>query len=366
MRDARRGAARAGAARGALAAAAVAVLALAACAGPGPAPTGRSGTIAFLLPESKTARYESIDRPMFAKVVGQRCPGCTVLTANADQDPGRQQVQAEAALTQGASVLVLDAVDTAAAESIMAAARAKGVPVIAYDRFLAGADYYVSFDSRRVGQLQGEALVRALTGPDGTASGSILVINGAASDTNSSDLRAGLARAIDGTGVTVLAEFATPDWSPDSARDWTASQLTRYGGQVDAVYAANDGTAGGAITAIHASGLSPVPPVTGQDAELAAVQRIVSGDQEMTVYKAISQQARTAAELAVRLAQGESPVATATVRGVPAMLLTPVAVTRESIDDVLVTGGVFTAAQICVQPYTQACIDAGLLDPAES
>lgn len=328
--------------------------------------TGTGGaTIAFLLPESKTARYEGIDRPMFEKVVGQRCPDCEVVYANANQDPARQQLQAESALTQGASVLVLDAVDTAAAGSIIAAAQDRGVAVIAYDRFLADADFYVSFDSQRVGQLQGEALVRALTGPDGTASGDVLIINGAASDTNSAELRTGLERALAGSDVNVLAEFSTPDWSPDSAREWTSGQLTQFQGQVDGVYAANDGTAGGAISAMRAAGLTPIPPVTGQDAELAAVQRIVTGDQYMTVFKAISQQARTAAELAVRLSRGEHPVATATVRGVPAMLLTPLAVTRETIQEVLITGGVFTAAQICVQPYTQACDEAGLLDPAE-
>lgn len=339
------------------------LLAATGCADSGADPGGP--VIAFLLPESKTARYESIDRPMFEKVVGQRCPDCTVLYANANQDPARQQLQAESALTQGASVLVLDAVDTAAAESIIAAAQARGVAVIAYDRFLTGADYYVSFDSQRVGQMQGEGLVRALTAPDGTASGEVLVINGAASDTNAAELRKGLARALEGSDLHILAEFSTPDWSPDSARDWTSGQLTQFEGRVDGVYAANDGTAGGAITAMRGAGLAPIPPVTGQDAELAAVQRIVTGDQYMTVYKAISQQARTAAELAVRLAKGEHPTATATLRGVPAMLLTPVSVTRENIQEVLITGGVFTAAQICVQPYAQACSDAGLLDPAE-
>ncbi|SDC35390.1 D-xylose transport system substrate-binding protein [Sanguibacter gelidistatuariae] len=340
----------------------VALLALTSCSD---ADGASAGTIAFLLPESKTTRYESIDRPMFESVVSQRCPDCTVLYSNANQDPERQQVQAEAALAHGATVLVLDAVDTATAQSILASARARGVAVVAYDRFLAGADYYVSFDSRRIGQMQGEALVRALRN-NGVTEGHILVVNGAATDPNSAELREGLALALENSDLTILAEYSTPDWSPDSAHEWVSGQLTRFEGDVDGVYAANDGTAGGAITAMRAAGLSPIPPVTGQDAELAAVQRIVTGDQYMTVYKAISQQAWTAAELAVRLVQGETPVATATVRGVPAMLLTPMAVTRETIQGVLIAGGVFTAAQICVQPFTQACIDAGLLDPAEN
>lgn len=340
---------------------ALALVLLTGCAPAEPAQED-AGTIAFLLPELKTARYESIDRPMFEKVVGQRCPGCRVLYANANQDAARQQQQAESALTQGAGVLVLDAVDVASAASIVAAAQARDVPVIAYDRFLAGVDvdYYVSFDSERIGKMQGEAIVAALAdrpGPDG-----VLLVNGSPTDTNAAALRRGLDRALAPSGLRILAEYSTPDWSPDKAQEWVAAQLTQFSGEVSAVYAANDGTAGGALAAMKAAGLDPLPVVTGQDAELAAVQRIVAGDQHMTVYKAISQQARTAAELAVRLLAGEQPVATATVDGVPAMLLTPIGVTRGNLEAVLVRGGVFSAAEICVDPYTEACVDAGLID----
>ena len=128
------------------------------------------------------------------------------------------------------------------------------------------------------------------------------------------------------------------------------------------MYAANDGTAGGAISAMKAAGLDPVPPVTGQDAELAAIQRIVTGDQSMTVYKAISEQARTAAELAVRVVRGEVPVTTSRVQGVPALLLSPVPVTLDNVRRVIVDGGVYTTEEICVEPYTDACTAAGLLD----
>ncbi len=105
----------------------------------------------------------------------------------------------------------------------------------------------------------------------------------------------------------MLAEYDTPDWSPDKATEWVEGQLTQYPGRVDGVFAASDGIAGGAIAAMKAAGLDPVPPTTGQDGELAAVQRVVSGDQYMTVYKATTQQARTAAELAVRVLRGEDP-----------------------------------------------------------
>jgi D-xylose transport system substrate-binding protein len=325
-------------------------------------------TIALLLPESKTARYEGVDRPTFEEVVARRCPTCRVLYANADQDAARQQQQAESVLTQGAGVLVLDAVDVTAAVSIVAAAQARGVTVIAYDRFIddPDLDYYVSFDSRRVGQLQGEALVRALA-PDGTVPDpavppGVLLVGGAATDTNSAALKIGVLGALDDTGIEVLAQYDTPDWSPDKAQEWVAGQLTQYAGRVDAVYAANDGTAGGAISAMKAAGLDPVPPVTGQDAELAAIQRIVSGDQYMTVYKAITEQARTAAELAVRVLHGEDPATTATVGGVPALLLTPTAVTADNVRRIIVDGGVYTIEEICVQPYTRACSEAGLVE----
>lgn len=330
--------------------------------GRGGADDGGASTIALLLPESKTSRYEGIDRPVFEQVVAERCGSCEVLYANAGQDAARQQQQAESALTQGADVLVLDAVDAAVAQSIVTAAADRGVAVIAYDRFISGApvDYFVAYDATRVGQLQGEALVRAV-GPTEPGEG-VLLVHDASTDPNVAGLKAGLSRVLEGSGVTVLAEYDTPDWSPDKAQEWVQGQLTQFAGRVVGVYAANDGTAGGAISAMRAAGLDPVPPVTGQDAELAAVQRIVAGDQHMTVFKAISQQARTAAELAVRLARGETPQATVEVEGVPAILLAPVAVTRDQVASVIVRGDVHGTEEICVEPYTDDCRALGLLD----
>ena len=122
------------------------------------------------------------------------------------------------------------------------------------------------------------ALAAGRTGPDDPPQG-VLMVNGAATDPNSAALEAGVADAFEGAPIEVLASYDTPDWSPDKAQEWVTGQLTQYAGRVDAVYAANDGTAGGAISAMKAAGLDPVPPVTGQDAELAAIQRIVAGDQ---------------------------------------------------------------------------------------
>ncbi|MBD8060278.1 substrate-binding domain-containing protein [Cellulomonas sp. JH27-2] len=323
--------------------------------------------IALLLPESKAARYESVDRPSFEQTVARRCPRCRVLYANADQDAARQQQQAESALTQGAGVLVLDAVDATAAATIVTKAQVRGVPVVAYDRFIADAplDYFVGVDGARVGRLQGEALVRALgrgSEPPLEQDDGILVVNGSPTDPNSVRFRAGLAAALQGTPVRVLAEYDTPDWSPDKAQAWVSDQLTQYGSRVRAVYAANDGEAGGAISAMLSAGFDPVAPVTGQDAELAAVQRIVEGTQLMTVYRALSEQGRTAAELAIRVLHGERPVTTSRIDGVPSQLLAPTAVDITNVRRVIVDGGVFTTEEICVQPYTRACVAAGLLD----
>ncbi|MDT0165658.1 substrate-binding domain-containing protein [Actinotalea sp. AC32] len=347
----------------AVASAVAVVVALAGCVAPSePAGGGGDGrTIALLLPESKTSRYESVDRPVFERVVEEECPECRVLYANAGQDAARQQQQAESALTQGASVLVLDAVDAASARSIVTTAQARGVQVIAYDRLIEEVPlaYLVAYDAVRVGELQGQALVDAV-GPSEGDEG-VLLVHGAPTDPNVALLKEGLERALDGSGVTVLAEYDTPDWSPDKAQEWVQGQLTQYGSRVQGVYAANDGTAGGAISAMRAAGLDPVPPVTGQDAELSAVQRIVSGDQRMTVFKGIREQARTAAELAVALLRGERPPAPDEVEGVPAVLLEPVAVTRANLRDVVVDGGVHPVEEICVDPYTAACRAAGLL-----
>jgi D-xylose transport system substrate-binding protein len=340
---------------------AVALAVLLAGCGTAPAADHSAPTIALLLPESKTSRYEGIDRPVFEEVVAERCPACRVVYANAGQDAARQQSQAESALTQGASVLVLDAVDAAAARNLATTAAERGVKVIAYDRVIPDAplDYIVAYDPVQVGRLQATALLDALG--EVRAGQGILQVNGAATDPNAAGLEAGVGQVLGGTGLPVLASYDTPDWSPDKAQEWVQGQLTQYAGRVVGVLAANDGTAAGSISALRAAGVRPVPPVTGQDAELAAIQRIVAGDQYMTVYKSISQQARTAAELAVRLAHGETPASAVQVAGVPAVLLAPVAVTRDDVADVIVAGGVYDVGEICVEPYRQACEDLGLL-----
>jgi D-xylose transport system substrate-binding protein len=353
---------------GALAIAVVTLLA--ACGGNGT--SGGSGgggggkKIALLLPETKTARYESKDKPFFADRLKALCSDCQLIYSNANQDAAAQQSQAEAALTNGASVLVLDAVDGAAAAAIAVKARQQHVPVVSYDRLITGADavdYYISFDNAGVGKLQGQSLLQAL---GSRSSASIVMINGSPTDNNAKLFKQGAHSVLDGK-VTIAKEYDTPDWSPDQAQNEMQQALTALGNKVDGVYAANDGTGGGAIAAMKAAGVKPLPPVTGQDAELAAIQRIVSGDQYMTVYKAIKPEAEQAAELAYDLATGKtvpSSMVTGTVNNgaanVKSVLLTPVAVTKANVKDTVVKDGFWSVSDICTTQYADACKAAGL------
>ena len=362
--------------RRSIAAAAAAVLALgvaAACesSNSGSSSNKSSGgkTIALLLPESQTTRYEQFDKPYFEKKVKELCSDCKIAYNNANQQTDTQQQQAEAALNDGAAVMVLDPVDGAAAGSIVNTAKAKKVPVISYDRLITGADvdYYISFDNVRVGELQGQALVDKLK-KDGKTSGNIVMINGGPTDNNAKLFNQGAHKAMDSSGFTLVPkpDFFTPDWKPENAQNFMDGQISKLGktGFVG-VYAANDGTAGGAIAAMKAAGIKPIPPITGQDAELPAIQRILIGDQYMTVYKAIKPEAEKAAEMAVALAKGNKVEgADAKVnngsKDVASVLLQPVAVTKDNINDTVIKDGFYTVAQVCTPVYAAACKTAGI------
>lgn len=331
-----------------------------ACAPSAASPSARAGhgSIALLLPDAKTARYETFDRPFFEARVAE-LGDYDVLYSNADQDAAKQQQQAESALAAGAGVLVLDAVDANAAVSIVRAANAKGIPVISYDRLISGGDlaYYISFDNEKVGVLQATEFVDAVEEAGG---GGILMVNGSPTDSNAALFKAGAHSLIDASGLEVLAEYDTPDWSPDKAQEWVAGQIAQYGDEIVGVYAANDGTAGGAVAALKAANVDPFPVVTGQDAELTALQRIVTGDQHMTVYKAIKPQAELAAEVAVALLHGDEVTAPMEIDGVPTTLLDPVAVTVDNILETVVADGFWTVDDICTPQYADACEAAGI------
>jgi D-xylose transport system substrate-binding protein len=326
-----------------------------------------AGKIAILLPETKTARYESQDLPDFkAKLTALGYDVSNLIYSNANQDANAQKTQAEAALTNGAKVLVLDPVDSAAAGAIADEAKAKGVPVIAYDRLITGTDsvsYYLSFDNQQVGKLQGQSLLTAL---NGKTNPTVVMINGSPTDNNATLFKAGAHSVLDGK-VNIAKEYDTPDWSPDKAQTEMQQALTALGNKVDGVLAANDGTGGGAIAAMKAAGITPLPPVTGQDAELAAIQRILAGEQYMTVYKAIKAEAEAAAQLAFTLDSGATPDPSS-VNGkvnngkvdVPSVLLTPVAVTKSNVETTIVADGFWKVSDICTADFQAACTANGV------
>jgi D-xylose transport system substrate-binding protein len=363
--------------RAVLAAAAVLVLAaaLAACGSSNKSSSsgssgGKGGKIALLLPETKTARYESQDRPLFTAKVKALCPDCQIIYSNADQDASKQQQQAEAAITNGAKVLVLDPVDSASAAGIVTRAKQSKIPVISYDRLITGADvdYYISFDNVEVGKLQATSLVNEMK-KQGHGSGTIFMINGAPTDNNAKLFKQGAHSVIDSSGLKVGKEYDTPDWSPDKAQTEAQQAITALGKTgFQGVYAANDGTAGGAIAAMKGAGIDPsTRPTTGQDAELAGIQRILAGQQFMTVYKAIKPEAEDAAQLAVALVQGKS-VPGGMVNGktdngkmqVPSILLKPVAVTADNVQQTVVKDGFWKPSQICTSAYKAACKKHGV------
>lgn len=326
--------------------------------------------IALLLPESKTARYESHDRPAFVDRVAELCAECETLASNAGQSASRQQAQAEAAITNGADVLVLDPVDSTAAAVIVQHAAESGVPVISYDRLVLGAPvaFHVTFDNERVGALQAEALLDAIEDAD---DGVLVVLNGSPTDDNAAQFRRGASTVLDNADIPIGVEVDIPDWSPDQAQEAMERALATLGrGRVAGVYAANDGIAAGAIAAMKAAGLDPLPPVTGQDAELAAVRRILAGEQHMTVYKAVRTQAHIAAELAVSLARdGEIPDELRTTwidngsGRIPVLLLEPLLVTRDTVAITVVADGFWTVGEVCEGLEAQ-CVAAGL-EPGE-
>jgi len=332
------------------------------------ASSGGGGKIALLLPESKTTRYDQQDKPNFISKVRQLCSSCQVIYSNADQDVSKQQSQAEAALTAGAKVLVLDAVDVKAAAAIVNRARQSKVPVISYGRLVAGVplDYYVSIDPFKVGEQQAQSLVKKLGGKAGAR---VIMINGSPTDSNAAPYKNGALSVFKKSGIKVVKSYDTPDWSPDKAQtemDQAISSLGKNG--FDAVYVANDGMATGAVAAMKGARIDPASkPVTGQDAELAGVQRVLAGEQLMTVYQPIRRIAETAAELAVPLAKGSKPSAGLTpakvdngAGKVPSALLDTIAITKNNVKSTVVKDGFLKTSDICRGQYRGACQSAGL------
>ncbi|MEV6846756.1 substrate-binding domain-containing protein [Actinoplanes sp. NPDC051411] len=323
--------------------------------------------IALLLPENATPRYEGADKPYFEAEIAAKAPQCKVLYFNAANDGTKQKTQAETAMTQGAQVLVLDAADTKAVASIIEEAKAKGIKTIAYDRTPNGpAAYEFTFNSQQVGQFQGQALVDAMTKAGVPKGSSIVMINGDTGNLEAKKFKAGAHSAIDSSGYKVGAEYDTPLWSPDTATTEMSQAITKLGKtNVKGLYVANDTMAGAAINAMQQAGITPLPPVTGQDAATDGLQRILLGKQTMTIYKPLKKEAAAAADAAIAVATGR-PVSTTTSvtnpsgDAIPAELLTPVVVTAANVKSTVVADGFVKVSALCSGDTQPACQKYGI------
>ncbi|WP_031508876.1 sugar ABC transporter substrate-binding protein [Streptomyces megasporus] len=321
-------------------------------------------TIGLLLPEDQTARYENFDKPLIEAKIKELCPDCKVSYVNAKEDASTQQQQMNSMVTKKVDAIILDAVDAKSIAGSVKKAADAGIPVVAYDRLAEGPiSAYTSFDNEKVGQVQGEALLEKLG--DKAKDGQIVMMNGSPTDPNAAQFKKGAKSVLDGN-VKVGKSYDTTGWKPEEANKNMSGAIASLGKKnIVGVYSANDGMAGGIITALKSAGVDPLPPVTGQDAELAGVQRIVSGEQFMTVYKPFKPEAHAAAEMAVALARGEDPktettVDSATAKDVPATLIEPIAVTVDNLKDTVVKDGLYTVEEICTPEYEKACEKAGL------
>ncbi|MDT0433984.1 MULTISPECIES: sugar ABC transporter substrate-binding protein [Streptomyces] len=326
-------------------------------------------TVGLLLPDRDTARFEKFDHPLIEKHVASLTAGKgKVVYANAGASADKQSEQMQQMIDGEADVILVDAVDAKAIAPAVRKAKDAGIPVIAYDRLAEGPiSGYVSHDNELVGEVQGRALVDAL-GDDAEKSRTVM-LNGSPADPNTARFKAGALGELKDR-VDIAKTYDTREWLPQVAEANMKKAIAALGAdRIAAVYAANDGIAGAAIGALKAAGVIKMPPVTGQDADLAAVRRIVAGDQYMTVYKPFLQEATDAAELAVAKVRGselrfdalsQDSVDSPTDKDIPARLVPVVALTKDNIEETVVRDGVYTAEEICAGAYADACAAIGL------
>lgn len=305
----------------------------------GQAKTGKI-RIGLSMDTLKEERWQK-DRDIFVKRAEEL--GAEVLVQSADGKDETQIKQAESLLTQGIAVLVIIPHDAEVAATIVNAAKRQNVPVISYDRLIRNSepDVYISFDNEKVGTMQAQYLI------DKAPKGNYVLIGGAPTDNNAKLLRQGqmklLQPLIDKGDIKIAADQWAKDWLADEALKHTENALTMSNNDIAAIVTSNDGTAGGAIQALNAQKLSGKVLVSGQDADLAAVQRIVAGTQSMTVYKPVSKIAARAAEAAVALAKKEPLETNAKVNNgkidVPSILLEPISVDKNNLDDTVIKDG---------------------------
>ncbi|WP_231626958.1 sugar ABC transporter substrate-binding protein [Streptomyces apocyni] len=359
-------------------AASVLVVSLSACGGAlsggdsGSSATVRKGNdvkIGLLLPEKGTARYEKFDYPIIKKQVSELTKGEGELVyANAGNDADLQSRQLEKMIDDKVDTLIVDPVDAKLIGDSVQKAKDAGIHVIAYDRLAEGpVDAYVGFDGEAVGQTQARELLYALGGEPAKTT-KIVMINGSPTDPNAAIFKKGASSAL--TSVTIAKSYDTEAWKPETAKAHMEEAIAEIGAaNIAGVYSANDGMAGGIVEALKEAGVTELPPITGQDAELAAIRRILTGDQYMTVYKPYGDQAAIAAEMAVRVAQGRNiefeslamrEIDSPTTKKIRMASVTVYGVTRKDIKETVLEDGFFKVSEICTPKYEEACAEAGL------
>ncbi|MGP3778458.1 D-xylose ABC transporter substrate-binding protein [Halanaerobium saccharolyticum] len=297
-------------------------------------------TIGLSMDNLRLERWQH-DRDIFVERAEEM--GAEVLVQSANGDDMVQLSQAENLITQGIDVLVVVPHNGKVMGSIVREAHANDVPVLAYDRMLMDAevDYYLSFDNVRVGELQAEYLV------DKQPSGKYFLLGGSPTDNNAKLFREGQMNIIqpyvDEGEIEIVGDQWAKDWLPQEALGIIENALTANNNDIDVIVASNDSTAGGAIQALEEQGLAGEVLVSGQDADLAACQRIVEGTQTMTIYKPIQDLATRGAEIAVKMANGEEVETNGAINNgeydVPSVLLTPIQVHKDNMVDTVIEDG---------------------------
>jgi D-xylose transport system substrate-binding protein len=323
-------------------------------------------SIWVLLPDTESSdRWETQDKPLFEQAFEDAGIDATVV--NAEGDAQQQQSQAEQAIAEGAGVIVLTELDSGSGATILDLASEAGVATVSHDRENTesdGADAYVSFDNAQVGALMAEVLEPAIDDLGLDHPANIVELNGGPTDDNARLFQEGydatVQERVDAGDWVLVADEPVPDWDNAQAGTIMEQILTDTNNEVDAVFAANDGLAGAAITAMQAAGLDTQNiPISGQDATVPGIQLILSGDQTMTVYKPITEEVQASADAAIALRNCEDVTTVATdtapVGGGPAVLLEPIAVTADNIADTVYADGFVSEDDVCTGDFAQYC-----------
>lgn len=303
--------------------------------------------IGMAIDDLRLERWQK-DRDIFVKKADEL--GAEVFVQSANGNEQTQMSQIENMISRGVDVLVIIPYNGKVLTNVIKEAKEEGIKVLAYDRLISNADidFYISFDNEKVGEIQAQAMLKQ------KPKGNYFLMGGAPTDNNAKLFRKGqmniLQPKIDSGDIKIVGDQWVDSWLAENALKIMENALTANENKIDAVVASNDATAGGAIQALDAQGLAGKVAISGQDADLAAVRRIVDGTQTMTVYKSISQLANKAAEIAVELANDKKPATNASLnnglKDVPAWLLNPIAVDKSNLDSTVIADGFHSKADV--------------------